>query len=52
MLLEGEMDAHLSREARENGNRRNGKMSKQVQTQYGEITLETAIVMVPFSQKQ
>ena len=29
--LEGEMDAHLSREARENGNRRNGKMSKQVQ---------------------
>ena len=39
--LEGEMDAHLSREARENGNRRNGKMSKQVQTQYGEITLET-----------
>ena len=30
--LEGEMDAHLTSEERENGNRRNGKMYKQVQT--------------------
>lgn len=39
--LEGEMDAHLSDESRESGNRRNGKMSKTVQTQYGEVTVET-----------
>lgn len=39
--LEGEMDAHLSKESRESGNRRNGKMSKTVQTQYGEVTVET-----------
>ena len=39
--LEGEMDAHLSEESRELGNRRNGKMSKTVQTQYGEVTVET-----------
>lgn len=39
--LEGEMDAHLSVESRESGNRRNGKMSKTVQTQYGEVTVET-----------
>ena len=39
--LEGEMDAHLSNESRESGNRRNGKMSKTVQTQYGEVTVET-----------
>ena len=39
--LEGEMDAHLSEESRESGNRRNGKMSKTVQTQYGEVTVET-----------
>ena len=39
--LEGEMDAHLSEESRESGNRRNGKMSKRVQTQYGEVTVET-----------
>ena len=35
------MDAHLSNESRESGNRRNGKMSKTVQTQYGEVTVET-----------
>lgn len=35
------MDAHLSEESRESGNRRNGKMSKTVQTQYGEVTVET-----------
>ena len=39
--LEGEMDAHLSEESRESGNRRNGKIPKTVQTQYGEVTVET-----------
>nr|WP_314669823.1 IS256 family transposase [uncultured Porphyromonas sp.] len=39
--LEGEMDAHLSEECRESGNRRNGTMSKTVQTQYGEVTVDT-----------
>ncbi len=39
--LEGEMDAHLTREERELGNRRNGKMSKQVQTPMGEVTVTT-----------
>ena len=39
--LEGEMDAHLSDESRSLGNRRNGKMPKTVQTQYGEVTVET-----------
>src|SRR5574344_1790661 len=39
--LEGEMDAHLSGEERSKGNRRNGKMPKQVQTRYGEVTIET-----------
>ncbi|GJG29696.1 hypothetical protein PRBRB14_05750 [Hallella multisaccharivorax DSM 17128] len=39
--LEGEMDAHLREESRESGNRRNVKMPKTVQTQYGEVTVET-----------
>lgn len=39
--LEGEIAAHLSEESRVGGNRRNGKMSKTVQTQYGEVTVET-----------
>lgn len=39
--LEGEMDAHLSEESRNTGNRRNGKMSKTVQTPYGAVTVET-----------
>jgi transposase-like protein len=39
--LEGEMDAHLTDESRLSGNRRNGKMPKQVQTPAGEITVET-----------
>jgi hypothetical protein len=34
--LEGEMDAHLTEEERQKGNRRNGKMQKQVQTPLGE----------------
>lgn len=39
--LEGEMDAHLSEESRNSGNRRNGKMPKTVQTPYGAVTVET-----------
>lgn len=39
--LEGEMDAHLNPNERSMGNRRNGRMSKQVQTQMGEITVNT-----------
>ena len=39
--LEGEMDAHLSIDERSKGNRRNGKMPKQVQTCYGEVTVGT-----------
>ena len=34
--LEGEMDAHLTEEERLMGNRRNGKMQKQVQTPLGD----------------
>ncbi len=37
--LEGEMDAHLSIDERSQGNRRHGKLSKQVQTCYGEVTV-------------
>ena len=39
--LEGEMDAHLSEDERMSGNRRNGKMRKQVQTCMGEVTVST-----------
>ena len=39
--LEGEMDAHLSEESRAGGNRRNGKMDKQVKTPVGEVTVST-----------
>ena len=39
--LEGEMDSHLDGGEREFGNRRNGHMSKQVQTSMGEITINT-----------
>lgn len=39
--LEGEMDAHMNEEEREMGNRRNGKMQKQVQTSVGEVTVTT-----------
>lgn len=39
--LEGEMDAHLSSDERSKGNLRNGKMPKQMQTRYGEVTVET-----------
>ena len=39
--LEGEMDAHLSSDERSKGNRRNGKLPKQVQTRHGEATAGT-----------
>ena len=39
--LEGEMDSHLEGGEREFGNRRNGHMSKQVQTSQGEVTVNT-----------
>jgi len=39
--LEGEMDAHLDDAERGLGNRRNGKMCKQVQTPLGEVTVST-----------
>ena len=39
--LEGEMDAHLTEESRQAGNRRNGKMQKQVQKPVGEVTVST-----------
>lgn len=39
--LEGEMDAHLCGDERMSGNRRNGKMQKQVQTSMGEVTVST-----------
>lgn len=39
--LEGEMDSHLNEEGRGGGNRRNGKMSKTVQTRYGDVNVET-----------
>ena len=35
------MDAHLTSKERSQGNRRNGKMPKQVQTCYGAVTVET-----------
>lgn len=40
-VLEGEMDSHLDGVEREMDNRRNGHMSKQVQTSMGEITINT-----------
>lgn len=39
--LEGEMDSHLDAREREFGNRRNGHLSKQVQTSMGEVTINT-----------
>ena len=35
------MDAHFSDESRKSGNRRNGRMSKTVHTQYGEVRVDT-----------
>ena len=39
--LEGEMDSHLENGERDLGNRRNGHMSKLVQTSMGVITINT-----------
>jgi len=39
--LEGEMESHLDDNERDSGNRRNGKMHKQVQTPLGEVTVST-----------
>lgn len=39
--LEGELDAHLDSDERDSGNRRNGKMHKQVQIPLGEVTVST-----------
>ena len=40
--LEAEMDLHLDQEERQKGNRRNGKVSKQVRTSDGTIELESS----------
>lgn len=39
--LEGEMEAHLDSKERKEGNRRNGKRSKQVKTSSGQFELDT-----------
>ena len=40
--LEGEMDSHLSEtKSQDTSNRRNGKMRKNVQTEYGPVVVET-----------
>lgn len=44
--LEGEMDAHLTEEERQMGNRRNGKMQKQVQTPLGEVTVSLPVTVI------
>ena len=41
VVLEGEMDAYLDEAERDLGYRRNGRMSKQVQTPLGEVTVST-----------
>lgn len=45
--LEGEMDAHLNSVDRSSGNRRNDKMSKTVQTKYGEVTVGLRVGIFP-----
>ncbi len=40
--LEAEMDLHLDAEQRQKGNRRNGKVSKQVRTSDGVIEVESS----------
>ena len=48
-VLEGEMDAHLTRESRESGNRRNGKMQKQVQPPLAILRLQLQETVTPHS---
>lgn len=43
------MDAHLSEESRQNGNRRNGKMQKQVQTPVGTTIERLSAKMYTFA---
>ena len=45
-MPKGEMDAHLNSADRSSGNRRNGKMSKTVQTKYGEVTVAPPLMTV------
>src|SRR5882672_1736387 len=40
--LEGELDAHLDESERKEGNRRNGKASKTIQTSNGPVEIETS----------
>lgn len=40
--LEGELDAHLDESERQEGNRRNGKTTKTIQTSAGPVELETS----------
>lgn len=40
--LEGELDSHLDEEERKEGNRKNGKTSKTIQTSDGPVELETS----------
>jgi transposase-like protein len=40
--LEGELDAHLDHEERKDGNRKNGKTSKTLQTSEGPLEIETS----------
>ena len=40
--LEGEMESHLDEDERQEGNRRNGKTRKTVQTSSGPVVLETS----------
>jgi putative transposase len=40
--LEGELDSHLNEEERQEGNRKNGKVSKTIQTSDGPLELETS----------
>ena len=48
-VLEGEMDAHLTRKSRESGNRHNGKMQKQVQTPLAILRLQLQETVTPHS---
>ena len=40
--LEGELDSHLDADERESGNRKNGKVSKRLQTSDGPVEIETS----------
>jgi putative transposase len=40
--LEGELDAHLDEDERKSGNRKNGKLSKTLQTSEGPLEIETS----------